>query len=491
MAELYLARANGIEGFEKLVVLKRILPQLANDRGFVKMFLDEARIAATLQNSNIVQVYDIGEAEGGYFFAMEYLRGSDLHGIMRAAFASGRGLPLEHTLSIILGVCSGLHYAHDKLDGDGRPLGIVHRDVSPHNVFVTYDGGVKILDFGIAKAAHRLSETRQGTLKGKLQYMSPEQCQCEPLDRRSDVFAIAILLWELSVGQRLYDGKSELAIMKSIVEHDATRPSELSPNYPPELERIVRKGLARRPADRFQSAEELQLALEAFAREHRLALSPVGLQRYLRELVGEPRSAIEDIAAQPSPLDDEDDEPGAADQVMGFSTDVDGVSLAGADASVPRGTRALRKSAVARPARNTRRNWVAAFGLAGAAAVAFTIGFARFTSHSGEEPIVIPPSSVTPEPEPIAKTAPAPASPELAAPPVPEVAPSAPAANAAAPSVSPGAPESVPEVHVAPAPIVLQAPPRSHVHKSSASKARSRAKRRSGGAPDLDAPLPP
>ena len=197
MAELFLARATGIQGFEKLVVVKRILPEMARDTDYVEMFLEEARLAAGLHHSNIVQVYDIGEDEAAPFFAMEYLHGEDVRTLLRAAALRRARVPVEHALSIAIGVAAGLHHAHEKRDPDGRPLGIVHRDVSPHNVAVTFDGGVKLLDFGVAKTRRRASATRHGTLKGKLGYMSPEQCRGDELDRRSDVFAVAILLWEL------------------------------------------------------------------------------------------------------------------------------------------------------------------------------------------------------------------------------------------------------------------------------------------------------
>ena len=292
MAELQLARAVGIEGFEKLVVIKRILPHLSTNRDFVEMFLDEARIAATLHHSNIVQVYDIGSIDGDYFFSMEFLHGEDVRHIMRAAQARERAIPIEHAISIGLGVCAALHYAHSAVGLDGSPSGIVHRDVSPQNAIVTYDGGVKLVDFGIAKAAHRLTETRAGTLKGKVQYMSPEQCLQEPLDARSDVFAAAILLWELTTGQQLFGGTSEFAILKAIVESDATPPSQKVPGYPAQLERIVMKGLRRNRLERYQSAQELQADLEDFAREQRLAVSPIGLARFMRDLFGERINAL-------------------------------------------------------------------------------------------------------------------------------------------------------------------------------------------------------
>jgi serine/threonine protein kinase len=284
MAELFLARATGIQGFEKLVVIKRVLPELARDADYANMFIDEARLAARMHHSNLVQVYDIGEADGLPFYAMEYLDGHDVRAIMRMTGGKKEPLPLEHALSIVIGVAAALHYAHELRDEDGRALGIVHRDVSPQNVAVTFDGGVKLFDFGVAKAKRRSTETRHGMLKGKLQYMSPEQCRGEEVDRRSDIFSCSILLWELTTGRRLYGGKSDFGVMKSIAEADAPKPSLVWPDCPPELEAIVMRGLRREREGRFASAEELQLALEAFARERRLAVSGVGLGKHLRRL---------------------------------------------------------------------------------------------------------------------------------------------------------------------------------------------------------------
>ena len=194
MAEIYLAKARGIEGFEKLVVLKRILPQHADSEDFIRMFLDEARLAATLHHPNIAQTYDIGTEGGSYFFTMEYVHGEDMRNILKTCARTRKGLPLDHSITMVLGTAAGLHHAHEKLASDGSPLNIVHRDVSPSNVLVTYDGAVKVVDFGIAKAATHRAESRVGSLKGKIAYMSPEQCRGEKLDRRSDVFAIGILL---------------------------------------------------------------------------------------------------------------------------------------------------------------------------------------------------------------------------------------------------------------------------------------------------------
>lgn len=286
MAEIFVARVSGIPGFEKIVVVKRILPQLASNQEFIQMFLDEARIAATLHHPNIVQMYDIGAVDGNYFISMEYLHGEDIRHLMKALRQKGEGLPLEHALNIIIGMSAGLHYAHEKVGFDGKPLGIVHRDVTPQNVFVTYDGGVKIVDFGIAKASNRAHETRFGTLKGKIPYMSPEQCRSEPLDRRSDIFAIGIMLYELTTGMRLFKGSSEFEVLKKIVEQPIVPPSAVRPGYPAALEAIVLKALAKDKEKRYQTAQELQADLEAFGREHRLVISPIALSAFMQRIFG-------------------------------------------------------------------------------------------------------------------------------------------------------------------------------------------------------------
>jgi serine/threonine protein kinase len=284
MAELFLARATGIEGFEKLVVLKRILPQHAGDGRFIRMFLQEARLAATLVHPNVIQVYDIGKVGGTYFFTMEYVHGVDARRLLQIAHDRGQRLPLEHALGIVLGTAAGLHYAHEKVSTDGRPLGIVHRDVSSSNVLVSYDGCPKLVDFGIAKANQTRSETQPGTTKGKIQYMSPEQCQGEAVDRRSDVFSLGVLLYELTTGSRPFDGDNDAVVLRSLLSGTVMRPSERCSDYPPDLEAIVLRALAIAPGDRYATAEALQLALEGFVRERRLVVSPVALSRYLSEV---------------------------------------------------------------------------------------------------------------------------------------------------------------------------------------------------------------
>ena len=270
MAEIFLARAKGIEGFEKLVVVKKLLPQSAGDEALRGMFLDEARVAATLHHPNIVQVYDIGVDGDDYFFTMEFVYGQDLSHALRRAAMLRRPLSLDQSLSIIIAMSAGLHYAHEKEGIDGRPLGLVHRDVSPQNVLISYDGAVKLMDFGIAKAASNSQKTRDGTLKGKIAYMSPEQGSSGKVDRRSDVFSLAIMLWELTTFRRLYKAESDFESLRKIITMDAPRPSKYRPDYPKALEDIVMKGLQRKPDERYQTAEELQLALEAFARERKL-----------------------------------------------------------------------------------------------------------------------------------------------------------------------------------------------------------------------------
>jgi serine/threonine-protein kinase len=281
---LFLALTRSMHGFEKMVVLKRILPQYASNPQFVNMFLTEARLAATLDHPNIAHVYDIGEHAGSYYFSMEYVHGASLLKVMRAITQARRPLPLEHALNVVIGVCAGLNYAHFKVSLDGQPLGIVHRDVSPPNVILTFDGGVKVLDFGIAKAAAVQTETAAGTLKGKVPYMSPEQCRAEPLDHRSDIFSIGILLYELTVGRRLFQAESEVGIIHKIVTANYPRPTELHPNYPPQLEEIVLKSLDLDRDNRFDTARDLQVELEDFAREYKLPVSSAKLAHFMEDL---------------------------------------------------------------------------------------------------------------------------------------------------------------------------------------------------------------
>ncbi|HEX4460680.1 MAG TPA: serine/threonine-protein kinase [Polyangia bacterium] len=287
MAEIFLARTVGVLGFDKLVVIKRILPHLASRNDFIEMFLDEARIATTLGHANIVQTHEVGVHGKSYFMAMEYLAGEDVRTIVRHVGRDGGKMPIEHALSIGIGVAAGLHYAHEKRDRDKKPLDIVHRDVTPQNVIVTYDGAVKLLDFGIAKASNRMNETRSGSFKGKVPYMSPEQCRGEAMDRRTDIFSLGILLYEMTLGRRLFAGDTDFQILKQIVEGQVKPPHEIDPSYDKRLSAIVMKALAPDPKQRFATARELQVALDELAHDLRLRLSPIALADYMHRLFGD------------------------------------------------------------------------------------------------------------------------------------------------------------------------------------------------------------
>jgi serine/threonine-protein kinase len=319
MAELFLALHRSVAGFEKLIVIKRILPSMNQDRAFIDMLLHEARIAATLSHPNIVQIFDVGQIDGTYFIAMEHIHGEDIRSIVRAMKRkSVAEFPLEHAISIVLGVCAGLGYAHDRRDLDGSLLSIVHRDISPQNIVVTFTGDVKVVDFGIAKSGTQVGEeTKGGQLKGKVPYMSPEQATGgADVDWRSDIFSVGVVLFELTTGKRLFKGASEYETLKLICERDYPSPSSVRPGYPPALERVVLKALAKRREDRYQSAREMQGDLEAFVREERVACSQVALTTWMQGLFGDKlaaqKEALQDvkqladiIAAQASSPGDE------------------------------------------------------------------------------------------------------------------------------------------------------------------------------------------
>jgi len=286
MATLHIARLVGLAEFEKVVVLKRVLPAFAGDADYVHMFEDEARVAATLEHPHIVHTHDIGQDTDGPFFTMEYLHGENVKRILSATALAGERLPFELALQIAIGCAAGLHHAHEHRDYTGRPLGIVHRDVSPSNIIVTYQSGVKLIDFGIAKAASGKHVTGVGVVKGKASYMSPEQCRGEALDRRSDVFSLGVVLYEMTAMQRPFTAPDEFVVLAKILRDDPPPPSKLRPDYPAALERVVLRALAKDPADRYPSAFELQEELELVTRECKLHALPGALGRYLEHLFG-------------------------------------------------------------------------------------------------------------------------------------------------------------------------------------------------------------
>jgi serine/threonine-protein kinase len=266
MAEVYLGRLMGPSGFERVVVLKRILPHLARETAFVDMFLDEARIVAKINHPNVVHVNELGRDADELFLAMEFIEGESLGGFMRRHWVAHRAIGLELAAFVVSEMCAGLHAAHELRDEEGRLQEIVHRDVSPQNVMITYTGKVKVLDFGIAKAVDRSTRTRTGQLKGKVEYMSPEQCKALPLDRRSDVFALGVLLYELTMGKRLFRRGGELASLKAVTEEPIPTPRSIDPTYPEALEAICMRALARDVDERFASADEMRRAIVGFLR---------------------------------------------------------------------------------------------------------------------------------------------------------------------------------------------------------------------------------
>ncbi len=284
MARIFLARARGLGGFEKWVVVKQILPRLAEDADFIARFIQEARLTATLDHPNIAAVYEVDRDGDDYFYSMEYVRGRDLQKVMRRAKQRERELSLAEIIAIVTGLCAGLHHAHTRLGPDGKPLGIVHRDVSPSNVLLSYEGAIKLADFGVAKARTGMVSTVAGTLRGKIAYMSPEQCRGEALDRRSDVYSVGALLWELLAGRRLHEGDSEIGLVQRIARGETPSLREHRPDSSPALERIVLAALTREPAKRYPSAHALQAALEDFAREHKLAVSSRTVAALMHEL---------------------------------------------------------------------------------------------------------------------------------------------------------------------------------------------------------------
>jgi serine/threonine protein kinase len=286
MAEIFLARGEGVAGVERYCVLKRILRDRATDVHFVRMFLDEARLAAQLQHPNIAQVYDIGKLGDSYFFTMEYVHGETVRGLLHRAQGLRRPLPLHCVLTIAAGTAAGLHHAHDRLGFDGRALDIVHRDVSPSNLMVSYEGGVKLVDFGVAKAADRAHETKSGTVKGKISYLSPEQCRGKRVDRRSDLFSLGICFWEMLTTERLFKRATDFENMNAIVTEATPPPSSRRPDLPPEVDALVLRLLAKEADDRFQTADELIEAIEAVSAQTRTVLSASALGRFVRELFG-------------------------------------------------------------------------------------------------------------------------------------------------------------------------------------------------------------
>ena len=289
MAEVYRARMRGVEGFQKIVAIKRILPHLTDNHEFVTMFVDEAKLAAQLQHPNIIHIYDLGKIERSYYIAMEYIDGRDLRSILRTLEEKQARLPLGLAMFIASRLAAGLDYAHHKRDLQGTAMALVHRDVSPQNVLISYDGDIKLCDFGIAKAASKASHTRAGALKGKLQYMSPEQAWGKDIDSRSDIFSLGLVLHEMLTGRKGFGGDSELSILEQVRSPRLIPPRELDPAIPPEVERVVMTALKENREDRYQTAAELASDLGSMLQVIRPTPGAGELGAFLSELVGHER----------------------------------------------------------------------------------------------------------------------------------------------------------------------------------------------------------
>jgi len=257
MAEVFRAESAGLEGFKKTVAIKRVLPHLSEKKQFIGMFLDEARLSAHLSHSNCVQVFDIGVGDNTYFIVMEFVDGADLKAIIDHVRRSGRPFPLELATLICLRICEGLSYAHEASDGRGHTLGIVHRDMSPPNVLMTRHGEVKIVDFGLAKANSQLEKSEPGIIKCKFSYLSPEAALGQPIDARTDIFAVGIILWEMLAGRRLFLGDSDLETVRQVQAARIPPIKQFHPHATPELDRVLAKALARDPQERYQTARDL------------------------------------------------------------------------------------------------------------------------------------------------------------------------------------------------------------------------------------------
>lgn len=287
MAAVYIARAQGVAGFERLVAIKVLHPHLAHEEEFISMFLDEARLAARIRHPNVVATLDISDTDGdGYFLVMDYVEGDHLGALLGRAAKQGRRLPTGAVCRIVMDALAGLAAAHALLDEDGQPLNLVHRDISPHNVLVGTDGVGRLTDFGVAKAEVRMSSTRAGQFKGKLSYMAPEQASTGHADQRSDLFSMGIILWESLTGRRLFRGETNAATLSKILQEPIPLPSELWPELEP-FDAVLARALDRDPDTRFQTADDMIEAIEEAARTVEGVSSTRNVGTLVKELVGE------------------------------------------------------------------------------------------------------------------------------------------------------------------------------------------------------------
>jgi tRNA A-37 threonylcarbamoyl transferase component Bud32 len=305
MAEVFLARQWGHGGFFRDVVIKRLFPHYAEHEHALRMFQDEARLLAELSHPNIPQVYDLGYSDGFWYLAMEHVGGATLTDLCRTAAKLQRPMPLAVAIGIVGQVCIALHHAHERRDREGKALRIVHRDVTPHNIIITLDAVVKVLDFGVAQTSARV-DTDAGAVRGTYAYMGPEQVRGRPLDKRADVFALGVILYELTTGRRLFRG-SDVEIMTSIVERDVIPPSHHVQNYPPDLEPIVLQALARDRGRRTASAAHLALALDQFCMQQGMVTGALVVSHYVRSIYPYERAHEKGMGIVRDPVEQEPD----------------------------------------------------------------------------------------------------------------------------------------------------------------------------------------
>jgi hypothetical protein len=374
MGQVFLARS-GQEGYEKLVVLKRILPHLVEDEEFFTMFQDEAKITMRLNHPNIAQIFEFGEERGVHYLTMEYIAGEDVRRLSKRVATANANLPLGVIIRVIADAAAGLDYAHKARDSKGQPLGLVHRDVSPQNVLVGFDGAVKLIDFGVAKAAGRAQHTGTGILKGKFPYMSPEQAEGLEIDARSDVFALGIVLWELLANKRLFKGDSDVMTQRLVKQCQVPAPSLVERGIPTPLDSLVLKALAKKPEDRFPDAMAFRLALEEFAMNTAVPASSAHLVAFLAPFYADRMAAEHD----PAQLDE-----------LVNQTDLDFANLKSASGVAPAGTGqgggAQHTAALAQGGKKGKGLWV---GLGAAALVG--VGAVAYLKSQREPQIEVPP----------------------------------------------------------------------------------------------------
>lgn len=462
MAEIFLGRQRGVEGFERPVVLKRILASLLADPQFRNQMIDEAHVAMSLNHSNIVQVLDLGRAHGRYFLVLELVEGWDLNQILSRARAASFPLPPQLALYVVGEVCRALGYAHAKTR-DGQPLGIVHRDVSPHNVLVSEQGEVKLTDFGIAKATGRREHTGHGVIKGKLAFMSPEQGSGLAVDGRSDLFSLGTVLYLLGTGRRPFEAPTDLETLVRVRQCQFAPPAEIAPDLSPEFARITLKAMKAAPADRYQSAEEMLVDIETVQRSAFKAAGQTELKRWLEELRqmdGAP--TISKAATQASMADDSEamQLDASEDLIFDDSSQVSPLlegparptqpTMAATPALLPtmHVTAPAPSPPAKQPSKPSRRLAIFLF-LGGAAALLAWLGLRdtapRARLAASPSPAPRPPAPQPPAPPPPAPTPPAPA------PPLPSPAPPTPAKTTETPGKGPQVVESE-EIRPAPQP---------------------------------------